>query len=138
MNMTHKKEEVVVKPYLLNISNHPSSGWTDKQIMAARRDYRAIIDFSFPNVDPELDEEGVRQLAEKTIFDILWHLPERSEALVAHVMGEMSLVYQMVNLLESKNITCICSTTKRIVEVLPNGQKLSKFEFVRFRPYVAK
>jgi hypothetical protein len=144
MKMEHRKEKVVKKPYLLNISNHPSSGWTGKQLETARRDYREIIDFPFPNVDPEFDEKEVHQLAESTVSKILDTLAERpgfdleNESLVAHIMGEMSLLYQMINLLESYNITCVCSTSKRISQELENGQKLVKFEFVRFRPYVVK
>jgi hypothetical protein len=47
---------------LINLSNHPSSGWSETQLKAAR-EWGRIVDISFPVIDPEDDSENIKQLA---------------------------------------------------------------------------
>ena len=41
---------------LINLSNHPLSGWDTKQLEAATR-YGKLIELPFPEVDPTKDEK---------------------------------------------------------------------------------
>jgi hypothetical protein len=50
-------------------------------------------------------------------------------------MGELTFTFALIRLLQSQGIICVASTTHRTSEVLDDGKKISKFEFVRFRTY---
>ena len=54
---------------------------------------------------------------------------------VVHVMGEMTFTYNMVNALKNVGITCLASTTERLVTMTSDGKKVSDFKFVQFREY---
>ncbi len=43
------------KNYFLNISNHPSDKWTEKQLNSALELADQIIDLPFPNINPTWD-----------------------------------------------------------------------------------
>ncbi|MBK9404753.1 MAG: hypothetical protein IPN57_09505 [Ignavibacteria bacterium] len=42
--------------YFLNISNHPSDKWGDKQLSTALELAEEIINLPFPNINPEWDQ----------------------------------------------------------------------------------
>jgi len=119
---------------LLNLSNHPSYTWPEKQLIMAKANYGSIIDMPFPSIDPELDENGVRLLAEQCAMSIIKAL-ENQTVRAVHLMGEMSFSFVLTFLLQQKDILVICSTTKRIVTEEQNQKKVSHFEFVQFRKY---
>jgi|SRR5690606_2271899 len=112
----------------LNFSNHDSSNWGDKQLEVAQR-HGDLIDWTFPSISPEDTYDNVLELAEDYASKILELKPE-----VVHIMGEMTFTFILINLLKSSGIRCVASTTNRIVEENKEG-KVSKFEFVQFRPY---
>lgn len=130
----------------VNFTNHISTAWSPEQIDAASL-FGEIIDIPFPSVPPEASEEEIRTLSEKNCSEILKTLNEVKENAnteepdnkknmnVVHVMGEMTLTFAVVSQLKEKGITCIASTTKREVTTLPDGSKVSTFQFVRFRKY---
>ena len=72
------------------------------------------------------------ELAENTMEEIL--LKARDADVTVHVMGEMTFTYYLVSLLKAKGITCVASTTERIIEE-KDGMKTSLFKFVKFREY---
>lgn len=114
---------------LINLSNHPSSRWTDTQRTAALDTYGSIKDLPFPNIPPaavaaELDELTADYL--KKILDLDPH--------AVHLMGEMTFTFRLVTILKKMKIPCIASTTNRTVEE-KDGKKIVRFEFVRFRAY---
>ncbi|TFV94472.1 CRISPR-associated protein [Algoriphagus kandeliae] len=115
---------------LLNLSNHPSSSWPEKQIQEANRLFGDIRDMPFPHIDPEASEEDIQRLSEVYKEDILAMRPQ-----AVHIMGELTFCFQLVFKLRQVGIPCLASTTHRTTEDLPNGTKISKFEFVRFRKY---
>jgi hypothetical protein len=115
---------------LLNLSNHPSSSWPDKQLQEARKSYGTIEDLPFPQIDPEASEESIDKLAEQYLAKILDMQPK-----AVHLMGELTFTFALIRLLQSQGIICVASTTHRTSEVLDDGKKISKFEFVRFRTY---
>lgn len=117
----------------INISNHPSSSWSTVQLVTAAA-YGVITDLAFPNIDETDDEEQVAFEAER-LCDKIVSIAPSTDLTTIHIMGEMTFTYKMVNALKSYGYTCVASTTKRIVEELPDGVKNVKFEFCQFREY---
>lgn len=117
---------------LINLSNHPSSKWSDKQKGLAEFLFGEIVDMQFPNIDPHANEEEVQLLADKYFGELLTIINNPDD--VVHIMGEQTFCYYLINKLRDFGIKCLASTTERIVEER-DGQKISRFEFARFRYY---
>ena len=123
--------EKISSPLFLNLSNHPSSAWSNEQLEAARQ-YGEVEDMEFPTIGPDADEGAIEALAEKYEKRIMTLAKDKH--LTVHIMGEMTFTYSLVERLKRKGIDCVASTTNRQVEER-DGQKLSTFQFVRFRNY---
>lgn len=115
---------------LLNLSNHPSPLWPEKQISQAKGLYGELQDMPFPQIDPNADEIEIKDLAQVYFQKILALKPR-----AVHLMGELTFTFELVQLLKSKGILVIASTTHRSTINLPDGAKNVKFEFIRFRQY---
>ena len=126
----------------INFSNHPSEGWDAAQLEAARELGGNVVDVAFPMVPPEAGEAEVEALAEDYTDRILAMLDEdggvqqHDDAYhVVHIMGELTLTHAVVSRLLDEGVRCVASTTRRDVDILPDGSKVSRFHFVRFRDY---
>lgn len=107
---------------LLNLTNHPSSTWSEEQKDAALKQFGGILDFPFPIIEPTASLCEIKKLVSQTLDRIiLLHIPD----LTIHIMGEFSFCYHMIKSFEQKGIRCFASTTVRE----------PKFTFVMFRPY---
>lgn len=115
------------RPFL-NLSNHPSAGWTDAQRNAALVLASPVVDLAFPAVDPNLDLAQVEALAHQVVVDL-------GPVDVAMVMGESVLVAALVQRLQAQGVRCVAATTQRQVTVDADGTKRSRFDFVAFRDY---
>lgn len=117
----------------INVSNHHSSNWSQKQIKAAEQ-YGAIVDIPFPNVSPYSTKEEIENLALKYLKKIL----EFDQPTVM-IQGEFSFTYALVNLCKQKKIHTVTSCSERKVKEYTdrNGitHKMSYFDFVGFRSY---
>ncbi|MBK9290668.1 MAG: hypothetical protein IPM52_03415 [Bacteroidetes bacterium] len=122
---------------LVNLSNHPFKYWPEEQRNAAMEQFGQVHDMPFPNVDPVADLAMVSHLAAEIVQQIL-DLKENvnNDSFAVHVMGELTINFQIVDLLRKSNIRCVASTTTRETVFTEEG-KLSKFRFVRFRDYYA-
>lgn len=118
---------------LINFTNHPSALWDTAQLAAAQQQFGYIVDLPFPDIDPAGDEQYISALADLYLDKIL-SLAQDAQATV-HLMGEMTFTVALLNRLRTHNIPCIASTTRRIVETLPNGDKKVTFQFNKFRHY---
>lgn len=116
----------------INLSNHPSSKWSEAQTEAAKQ-YGDIIDLPFPEVDPNGDEAYIANLADAYCQKILDM--EDGTPLTIHLMGEMTLAFALVSRLKAKGVACLASTTERIVLEEASGVKTNVFRFARFRRY---
>jgi len=114
----------------INLSNHPSSGWSLKQLKAAKK-YGEVIDLAFPNIEPQFSSKDVNELADIIAEGVV----EIDDHAVVHIMGEMTFTYAVVFRLKARGITCLASTTERNTIMMPNGTKVSDFKFVQFREY---
>lgn len=119
----------------LNLSNHPSAGWSDEQRHAALAlGCRSLEDLPFPGVPPEADEAELATLAAATLEAAMEHKPA-----AAMVAGEPGLVALLVAGLQARGVRCYTATTRReAVEALQADgtvRKTSTFRFVRWRAY---
>ncbi len=122
---------------LLNLSNHHSSKWGDTQRQIALEQYGDILDVPFPNVPPFATSEEIKVLASlyvKKSRDLA--KIEKNQPFAVHIMGEMTLTFRIVQLLQRSNITCVASTTERNTIDHADGSKTFKFDFIQFRKYV--
>lgn len=126
---------------LINLSNHPSEKWGETQRKTAMVEYGHIEDIPFPAIDPAASEKEVVKLAQKYLNECLKKLTsndilisQQNEEHAVHIQGEFTFVYHLVNLLKTKGIKCVASTTERIVEENEN-KKIVSFKFVQFREY---
>ena len=117
---------------LINLSNHPYEKWDEKQKQAALVQFGVVEDFPFPLISPNADLSDIEKLAEQ-IFNEINEM--HSTDMSVHLMGEYVLCYQLTKRFEIKKIPCYASTTQRKVIMSPNGEKISLFQFIKFRPY---
>lgn len=119
---------------LINLTNHPSSRWSEKQKAAAEEEFGEIVDMPFPEIREEGCEWYVSDLADQYLRKIL-NMPDASP-FVVHLMGEQTFSYALLRRLRDRGITCVASTTKRIVKEEEPGRKTEViFQFERFRRY---
>ena len=114
---------------LINLSNHPSTSWSESQLANATAVYNSIHDISFPPISPEMSEIQITDLAQNYVKQVIALKP-----IAVHIMGEMNFVHKCVTLLKMYDIKCIASTSEREV-IEENGTKLSTFRFIQFREY---
>jgi len=121
-----------------NLSNHPSASWTEAQRAAALAlaPGAEVIDVTFPAVDPHLDTGALKAAAAEVVKG--WGAPSEGERRVAAAMvaGEPLMCVELVEALEARGVRCYSATTLRVVEEV-DGEKRSRFEFVRFRAWRA-
>ena len=115
---------------LINLSNHPSSGWSDEQLRDCAP-YGEVVDMPFPRVDPAWGEADVARVADEVCRRIL----AMEDVRAVHVAGEHTLTFAVVTRLLRAGVCCLTSTTDRIVQDLPDGQMVKTFRFVRLRKY---
>lgn len=116
----------------INISNHPSSDWSEEQLDAARK-YGDVVDMPFPAVFAEEDETYISSLAKEYAEMMISRYDPRQD--VFHVMGEMCFSFALIRLLQQAGFVCVASTSERIVREEEPGHKEVFFNFVRFRQY---
>lgn len=115
---------------LLNLSNHPSSTWPEKQKETAMKKYGEIQDLRFPLVDPALGDKELDGLVNQYLVKVMELKP-----VAVHIMGEMTFTFRIITKLKESGIHCVASTTRRESIEDGNGKKTSIFSFVRFRDY---
>ena len=86
----------------------------------------------FPAIGPDAGEDAIEAQAEQYEKRIM--TLAKDKRLTVHIMGEMTFTFSLVERLKRKGIACVASTTNRQVEE-HDGQKISTFQFVRFRSY---
>ena len=118
---------------LINLTNHPSALWDTAQLAAAQQQFGNVVDIPFPDVNPAGDEQYITSLADQHLDKVL-SVANGQQATV-HLMGEMTFTVALLKRLQKHNIPCVASTTQRIVQELPNGEKKARFQFLKFRNY---
>jgi hypothetical protein len=140
INQTQQNQQ---NSMLINLSNHPSTKWSDKQKNIALEKYGEVLDLSFPAIAPDATIEKVLEMAEefsnecRKIFEQTGEEPN-ADSNAVHIMGEMTFTHNLVRYLSHNGINAIASTTVREVTEKADGEKISVFRFVQFRPYRSK
>lgn len=122
------------KHILVNLSNHPSSAWSEKQKKVSEK-YGKVYDVKFPYVNPNCSENDIKDLAHYTFAKVIKMKPD-----YVLCAGEFTLVYALVDLFKKANVGVITSCSERIVideTVNKNGEVTAKkgYAFVRYREY---
>lgn len=117
---------------LINLSNHPSRYWGERQREAAHC-YGDVIDISFPAIAPNASNDELQVLAQACAERIV--SLDEIENITVHIMGEMTFTYMVVAKLKELGIKCVASTTERKTTYSSDGTKQSVFSFVKFREY---
>lgn len=131
---TKVDEPESLSPVFINLTNHPSSSWNVEQLKKAQ-EFGEIIDIPFPIIDETQNESFIDNLVSDYVSKIMDITLNMKRKTTVHVMGEMTFTYSIVERLKKLRCTCVASTTKRIVEDLPDGTKKATFAFARFREY---
>lgn len=118
---------------LINLTNHPSEYWDERQKSAAL-EYGEIVDMPFPNIAPDGDEEYIRKLSEEYCNKVTQYTKDYH--VTVHLMGELTFTFALLKRLQEKGISCIASTSMRIVKNEHEGIKDGVvFKFERYRNY---
>ena len=117
---------------LINLSNHPSQYWGNRQREAARC-YGDVVDLPFPVVAPDADSQELQTLVQDSVQEIL--SMGDANSITVHIMGEMTFTFMVVTRLKELGIRCVASTTERKVTYTSDGVKQTEFSFVKFREY---
>jgi len=122
------------KPFLINISNHPSTRWSDEQKEASKEFASEIIDVPFPLVNPSANTAEICQLANDIFYK---HIVPKRKNCILMIQGEFSLRYALFMLCKANGFSIAIPTTKREVQekFLPDGSviKQAVFKFIRWR-----
>lgn len=120
---------------LINLSNHPSVYWSERQMSMARERWGQVIDLSFPALSPTLTTAEVLVIAEEykgRCVDMLRNSADEVSAV--HLMGEIVFCFRLVQLLKDAGVMVVASAAERDVSYT-NDVKNSIFNFVTFREY---
>lgn len=117
---------------LLNLTNHPSSTWSQAQKDAAIKQFGGILDMPFPQIDPEASLEEVQALAIETFEKIAGM---KISELAVLVTGEFNFCYCILTILERERVAAYATTSERIASVSEKGERIPIYLFKQFRPY---
>lgn len=120
---------------LINLSNHPTSQWSTKQLNTALKKYKSVFDLPFPQIPPRASEEQVEKIGNSYVKKCKAIISKSSDKHNAvHIMGELTFCFAVISKLIKAGVKCVASTTTRNATQV-NDSKISKFEFVKFREY---
>ncbi len=113
----------------MNLSNHPSAGWTAAQRDAALELAAPLLDLRFPAVPAPSDLQEVLEMAHRLVGEV------PAEVTCAMVAGEYVLCMAVVALLQARGVRCVAACSERDSVPSGDGQKRVVFRFVRLRDY---
>ena len=93
----------------INHTNHPSVTWGADQLAAAG-EYGKIVDFSFPDINPEMDSVAVRELAGEN-FELI----KKVSPAGVLCQGESVYVFHLVTMLKAAGIRALAACSERRV-----------------------
>lgn len=125
----------------INVSNHPSNKWSKEQYQAAVK-FGDIVDFAFPQIDPNLTTSAVKETVDNYFNDIEKLRKENNLSqndIIVMVSGEFTFTFHLVEILKTNGYRPVCACTKReseeVLQEDGSTLKLAKFTFVQFREY---
>lgn len=123
----------MTKNVFINISNHPSSLWGEKQRKEAEK-FGDITDIPFPAIPSDAPEKYIDEKVREYYEKITEYSPE-----CVMCEGEFTFTYGLVTKLRDDGIKVVAACSEREVEEYTDtdgvSQKNTIFKFVRFREY---
>lgn len=119
---------------LINISNHPLSEWSERQINEATRLWGGVVDVAFPRIEAKATEDEVIRLAASNIERYIELIEQYPTPSAFHIMGEMVYCFNVIKVLKERGYVVVASTSNRDVEKYGDS-KIVYFSFERFREY---
>lgn len=119
---------------LINISNHPLSEWSERQINEATRLWGGVVDVAFPRIEAKATEEEVIRLAASNIERYVELIEQYPTPSAFHIMGEMVYCFNVIKALKERGYVVVASASNRDVEKYGDS-KIVYFSFERFREY---
>lgn len=119
---------------LINISNHPLSEWSEKQINEAARLWGGVVDVAFPKIDAAATNEEIVDLVSSNIEKYIEIIERYSAPSAFHIMGEMVYCFNVIKALKERGYIVVASTSNREVEITEDS-KIVYFSFEKFREY---
>ncbi|MDO5760494.1 MAG: CRISPR-associated protein [Bacteroidota bacterium] len=117
---------------LINLTNHPYSLWSEEQKECAEKGFGKVVDYPFPNVEPMKSEKDISFLADNIFEDVI---NKFGKSIAVHIMGEFTLCFALIKRFQKEGIICVASCTERNVTINNKGEKITRFEFKKFRQY---
>ena len=93
---------------LINCTNHPYEMWSEAQRSGAGC-FGGVLDFPFPQIDPRMTTEELRELAGKTAAQIGGMHPE-----AVLLAGEFSFTFMLADKLLTDGVRVVCSCSRRM------------------------
>lgn len=124
----------------INLTNHPSINWSEKQIKEANL-YGKIIDIPYHSIGTDISYEDINKEVLDMYNEIKYIISNNSDdKLKILCQGEYVTTYRLVNMIKQniKNAIVVSAISERITEeIIENGvtKKISKFDFKGFREY---
>lgn len=119
--------------YFINLSNHPSQKWCQKQLEKAA-EFGEIIDLPFPNISPFCSDLEMNRTVDMYLKKIMEY--DRPTVML---QGEYIFTYRLLCRLKQVGIKVVASCNERVTQeyTVENGNtvKKSEFEFIGFREY---
>lgn len=119
---------------LINISNHPLSEWSEKQINEATRLWGGVVDIVFPQIDATATNEEIIDLVSSNIERYIELIEQYPAPSAFHIMGEMVYCFNLIKALKERGYIVVASTSNRDVEIAGDS-KIVYFSFEKFREY---
>lgn len=113
---------------IVNFTNHPSAKWSKEQLETAMQ-YGSVVDVPFPQVDPSVSAEEIRELADICVSKIMTLRPS-----AVLCQGEFTLCYNVINGLKKLGVPVFAACSRRIVEE-EGDTRIARFAFEGFREY---
>ena len=123
--------EISRKQCLINISNHPSSGWSEEQ----KEGWGSIIDIPFSSIHYDSNFNAIAD----SIYDTIRYKHHRTPMdCTVMCQGQHVATFSIVALLLTLGFNVLSAYTERIVTENPDGTKLSKFVFGGYQVYKSR
>ena len=118
----------------LNLTNHPSAGWSEAQLMEAQRRWGQVEDLPFPAVNPRWEKAQLIETSNRLLAEVSMMAPE-----AVLCQGQTALTCLLVAGFQRLGIPVYEATSDRVSteEVKEDGtvQKRAIFRFIMFREY---
>ncbi|MDO4965766.1 MAG: hypothetical protein Q4E51_03580 [Lachnospiraceae bacterium] len=120
-----------MKQTFVNFSRSHTNKWTDEMRDEALDlvNDGELVNVAFPVVEPSATKEEVYKMADECVEKIMGNNPA-----VVYCLGDLSLLYRVVELLKAKGVKVVTACNERIVSKRDEG-KIAGFRFVQFREF---